>query len=129
MSQFKVHSRWYRPEVWRYASLAPSTQYPIPDLLEIEWSAAKLREMKACGGGSPIVHFSSGSGSLERGFGSGSDILTDGVSVYRRITQKEVGKAGPSGLKVARNKHLVWFIRKIDLPISDVQPMLEEAKA
>jgi len=118
------------PAVWRYVSITPSTRFPIteaiPGLLEIEWPVLNLREFKKCGEGTPIVHFSSGAGSLERGFGSGSDILTDGVSVYRRITWKEVGTQGKeSGLKVIRNKHLIWFIRKINLPISDVQPMLD----
>jgi len=117
------------PAVWRYVSITPSTQFPIPGLLEIEWSVLKLYEFKKCGEGTPIVHFSSGAGSLERGFGSGSDILTDGVSVYRRITQKEVGKAGPSGLKIVRNKHMIWFIRKItSVSLADVQPMLDEVQ-
>lgn len=121
------------PTIWRYVSITPSTRFPIteaiPGLLEIEWPVLNLREFKKCGEGTPIVHFSSGAGSLERGFGSGSDILTDGVSVYRRITQKEVGKAGPSGLKVVRNKHLVWFIRKItSVSLADIQPMLDEVE-
>jgi hypothetical protein len=127
------------PTIWRYLSLKPSKEcfrtlagwrpsrwrayeiefhgkyYPQSeefrfhqDLRHVEYSASRLQNR--------VVHFVSGSGSLQRGFGAGSDILYDlSTSVaYRRLTLRDDGRTGSTGLKQIKNGNLIWFIEKVE---------------
>ena len=114
------------PTIWRYLSLKPS--FPRGRRLKMakrEWAYEiefngkfypQSEEFHPDLKQNRVIHFISGSGSLQRGFGAGSDILYDlntGVA-YRRLTLRDVGRTGSTGLKQIKNGNLVWFIQKVE---------------
>ena len=120
---------WCKPTVFQYLTIVPSTKYKLKNLYLIKFKAGHQSDLyEDVGIAKPdtkvICHFVAGAGAKQYGLHSGTSILYDGTSVYKRVSLSMVGKDGCSGLKAKQDGHLCWFIQKITtIPVEQVAAM------